>query len=319
MIQLYFHQQSPNTQTYFVEKYGRWHSISLAEIPHNITYQDKSYNTYKDYIRAIWGGVNPKLIKKQAKKYKDLLNDILSLEKMKIYIPIEIVKHPSKNRYFIVDGNHRASIAHFLGIKIPYKEITLQEWVERNMPTNGKFSAQDGIPYQSFSIGSAITKGRREDVSTIHQLIRSEDIKGKKVLDLGCNIGSHTYTAKANGASEVWGVEKYYEMLLFAMRLNNFYEMDNVFFKEQDLNETYNHNADTVFCFSVDAHLENKQALLNTLKQAKNCIYLECHAGKTEEDYLWILNEFSSYEFLGCTDDGKHTDTKSRRFYRIQV
>lgn len=203
---------------------------------------------------------------------------------------------------------------------MPEIEITLDEWLQNNLPKNSKFAiSSEGIPYQSFDIDNEKYCGRRSNPESIHQLIQAADIENKTILDLGCNIGTHTYIAKKRGAKIAIGVEKYQDMLLFATRINNFNKLNQIYFVEHDLNQIYQHNSDTVFCFSVDAHIDNKNNLLETLKMAKNCIYLETHANKTIQDYEWLLKEFKNYELLGTTDDGIHTPTNSRLFIRIDA
>ena len=74
----------------------------------------------------------------------------------------------------------------------------------------------------------------------------------------------------------------------------------------------------TVFCFSMLAHIQNKDNLLRLLKQAK-VVYFEGNDGTRDEDLQFIEQNFERYEFLGFCRDGIHNNESTRPLYRIEI
>lgn len=111
--QLYFLQQSPNSNVYFQKKYNRSYAISLEEMPHylflkeHLTNPYYANNPYFDYIAHSWNTNDKRTIKKQVDKFLKLYYSIADGDR-KIQESIKILKH--NNIKFIVDGNHRAAL-----------------------------------------------------------------------------------------------------------------------------------------------------------------------------------------------------------------
>ena len=62
--------------------------------------------------------------------------------------------------------------------------------------------------YQSIWFGGKeIVKGGRDDMRKRMSLIRKEDIKGKTVVDIGCNLGAASFWAIENGAKGCAGID----------------------------------------------------------------------------------------------------------------
>lgn len=324
-MKIYFHQQSPETSRFFEQENGRNFMIQLEEMPHYKFLRDwlrdplNPKNPYYRYISCSWQTSDTDRIESQIKKFVCLHEDIKS--KGYIETPVNLIQFPdNSNSFLIFDGNHRASICKALGLTLKYEVIQFSEWISSYGYSENKYNKnEDGLFYQTLIIGEKTYYGRRQDIVERTKRIRSKDIKGKRVLDLGCNIGSQCFEAKKLKATEVLGIEIDRNMSYFSCRINNVFGFENTRFILHDLNTEFEHDFDTVFCFSILAHINNKDAVLKTLKRAKECIYLEGHEGTTEKDYEFIFREFKGHELLGHCSDGIHSENKTRPFFRIQV
>ena len=180
------------------------------------------------------------------------------------------------------------------------------------------------MPYQSiFSGETELLRGRRPDVLDRIKAMRPDDLNGKSILELGCNIGSNCFIATHRGVAKATGVDYSPRLISAAARLNAFMAAP-AFFRVHDLNIELQDQepAHTVFCFSVVNHLQNRDALVRTiLNKTAAVLYWAGHAGKQRQDYDYLLRDefFSSVEFLGNMRDGIHTQKASRPLFRCAI
>lgn len=97
--------------------------------------------------------------------------------------------------------------------------------------------------------------------------ISAESVKGKRVLDIGCNAGYDTFYLSALGALETVGLEPHM-FYLHAMFLNAVYERPGVSFFNagwENLDVDYLGNFDLVNCLGLIYHVKEPVLLLETI------------------------------------------------------
>jgi SAM-dependent methyltransferase len=183
---------------------------------------------------------------------------------------------------------------------------------------------RDNMPYQSlFHKETELLRGRRPDVLQRIKSVRPDDLQGKTVLELGCNIGSNCFLATQFGATHATGVDYSPRLISAAARLNSFMAAP-AFFCVYDLNVELadEQRADTVFCFSVVNHLKNTDGIVQTiLKKPGSVLYFEGHAGTSRQDYDYLLRDeyFRTVELVGFMRDGIHTHKTTRPLWRCEI
>src|SRR5216683_944855 len=88
-------------------------------------------------------------------------------------------------------------------VKQDLKKLIL-EGLKRTYTSSGKDGIKTGNHYQSVTLGDERTNGFRSDRGAFLDQI---DFRGKRVLDLGANLGEISRAARARGAAVVDGFE----------------------------------------------------------------------------------------------------------------
>ncbi|WP_254511232.1 methyltransferase domain-containing protein [Anatilimnocola floriformis] len=327
---LLFGQQHLGTQDYFKQKCGQYHTVPLAQFPHRQFMQaladDKPQpeQAYLDYLTASWSyhyGPEKNTPELRAARALRFAEQYLLLSKSRQIEPIRVCQRPD-GRLVVVDGNHRVSIAHQLGMSVRAEMIPLQQHLRSVATIPDEFYGSKRLdkPYQSiFHQGKELLEGRRKDVAERMKMIRPADLQGKSVIDFGCNLGMSCYLAAERGAREVLGIEGSKNIATAAIRLNALFAAP-CSFRQHDLGiETTTGKFDTVFCFSIINHVQDKEAFVRTIDQALGGVmYFEGHANTTQHNYDYLLNDqrFSQMELLGYTQDGIHKTSASRPLWR---
>ncbi len=171
---------------------------------------------------------------------------------------------------------------------------------------------QTGNHYQTVTLDGVASNGfrsRREHV--IDRVI----FEGKRVLDLGSNLGELSRAARARGAYLVDGWEYDSYFIELANLINAANDVTRVSFFERDITRRsiYAQNYDVVLAFSVFPYIEPVlDALANV---TKDLLILETHKLEGDlESYIEPVSEyFSSYEIIGRSEWGKELDARERR------
>lgn len=323
---LYFGQLHYLHQEFF-DKIAHQHTrIKLRDLPHYTVLRDgklgDSNNIYYKYLKNSWDYYFPSnnTDKRRNKKILDFQQLFQDIEKNGVKNPI-LITETCNGGYVIVDGNHRASVAYHLSQNIPYKIINQNDFlkgvVKNSMDRYGT-NDQD-IPYQSIHYGEKVLlSGRRVDIYERFMKIAPSDIRGKSVLDMGSNIASSGSLAWYYGAKEVVAMEFSPRIASAALRISTILG-SNISVKVQDLGRPIKKGKkyDTVFCFSLDAHVKDKRILRdNILKSVGGTLYLEGHEHRGAEDYEYILKNFRKVEMIGYNKDGIHSKKATRPFFR---
>lgn len=179
-------------------------------------------------------------------------------------------------------------------------------------------SCQDAIEtgnhYQSVEIGGTVSEGFR---SSRDDLLDRIGFEGKKVLDLGSNLGEMSRGARRRGASLVDGFEYDTYFVEMANLLNAYHGTTRVSFYQRDITDAsiYTETYDIVMALSVFIYA---RPVMDTLASiTRDAFVLETHRidDNLQSFYLdAVLPHFPVYETLGETEWGNpHDDDVIRR------
>jgi SAM-dependent methyltransferase len=198
-------------------------------------------------------------------------------------------------------------------LKASLKELILEALSLNYVSVSGNAGIQTGNHYQSVTLGEEHTDGFRSDRQPFLEQI---DFEGKRVLDLGSNLGEMSRAARARGASLVDGFEYDPFFVELAYAINAFNGTTRVSFYLRDITEPgiYTESYDVVLGLSVYIYLQH---VLPSLAQiTTGVLVLETHKleGNLESTYLEPLEKhFPFHMFLGASDWGSGLDTKAQR------
>ena len=226
----------------------------------------------------------------------------------------------------LLDNARLACDAFECGARLRARLLAPADYLARcaRLPREFFGTMRDGIPYQSIYVnGEIVICGRRPDLHQRLDKVRPEDLRGKAVLDLSCNIGMNCFLAVERGARLAVGIDLG-PLTRAAARLNGFYNLACRFLAH-DLNDEVTDigEYDTVFVFALIGHLDRVEGLLRTIRHvAPKTVYVETHCTiQPQGDLDGILQSsmFRSVEFLGHCRDNVARSEQSRRLYRCEV
>jgi 2-polyprenyl-3-methyl-5-hydroxy-6-metoxy-1,4-benzoquinol methylase len=176
--------------------------------------------------------------------------------------------------------------------------------------------------YQSYYIGNEFVKGSRDILYRFGKFGVSDDLTGKTVLDLGCNLGGVAQECYRRGARKVVGIDfnsDYIECARDLARFNgeqiNFLEIDMAKpgLIEGFINEYFKGEVDIVFCLAIDKHigLDRVFHILDSFKP--QTIYWEGSAAKDEKT-LHVVNTDKSLNKRYATTRLGFTEDRNKRF-----
>jgi hypothetical protein len=331
--ELLFGQQHLGTQRYFVERCGQYHTIPLAVFPHYqflchyLGRETAADNPYLQYLEQSWSfhyGPEKNTPELRAARAVRFAEQFAQLSASRQIEPIRVCRRPDGG-LLVVDGNHRASIACRLGLGLKAELLPLEQHLQSISSVPDEFYGTKRLdkPYQSIiHRGRELVEGRRKDVAERMRHVAEADLAGKRVLDLGCNLGMSCYLAAERGAAEVAGIEGSRNIASAAIRLNSVFAAPCSFLQHDLGIELPLAKFDTIFCFSIINHVKNKEALVRTVDGALgSVVYFEGHAQTSMADYEYFLNarRFSKIDLLGYTSDGIHKSSSSRPLWRCEA
>jgi hypothetical protein len=167
-------------------------------------------------------------------------------------------------------------------------------------------SCKDGIRtenrYQSVRLGDLRTKGVR---SIRDEFLDQVDFAGKKVLDLGSNLGELSRGARARGAALVDGYEYDPFFVELATAINTYGQVSRVSQQVRDITDpaSYRDHYDIVLAFSVFVYVE--PVLEQLASVTDGLLVLETHRleDNFEDYYVRVVGKhFPHYVILGESD-----------------
>jgi SAM-dependent methyltransferase len=169
-----------------------------------------------------------------------------------------------------------------------------------------------GNHYQSVALGAEATSGFRGDRAAVLDCI---DFRGRKVLDLGSNLGEMSRSARTRGARLVDGVEYDPFFVELAQLITAYNGQSRVSFRQGDATDPalYRERYDIVLALSVFHYVSR---VLDQLKQTTDVLIVETHKlhGNFDGGYLLPIQErFPAMRVLGQTDWGQLGDGSETR------
>jgi SAM-dependent methyltransferase len=183
------------------------------------------------------------------------------------------------------------------------KDLILRALGTEYTSVSGVDSVATGNHYQSVALGDINTSGFREDRA---RFLNQIDFRGKKVLDLGSNLGEITRAARARGAYLADGFETDSYFLEISELINAFTGVTRVSFFQRDIADpaSYDEPYDMVLAFSVFHYVGRALA---RVAQITDVFVLETHKldGNFDLGYLEpVSSYFPHYRVLGESDWG---------------
>ena len=163
---------------------------------------------------------------------------------------------------------------------------------------------ETGNHYQSINLGDTRTAGFREDRGALLDLI---DFQGKKVLDLGSNLGELSRATRTRGAFLVDGFEFDPYFVEIANLVNAFTATTHVSFFERDISDpaSYVEQYDIVLAFAVFG--QGVSRCLSRISELTDVLVVETHKleGNFDGQYIGPTTKyFPSYRVIGQSQWG---------------
>lgn len=294
---LVFGQCHARSAPWFMRQVGQTHSIPVVEFPQYRTLAGDrdAYHEYCDLSWPWYGRSNTEALRKQ---HDDWIHAQAAAGQIDpTPVPViergELLVDCAPSRLVIVDGNHRAALAAYLGRPLVVDVGPPNPWIERTVKNTGEFygTKHRGIPYQTVTIdGYVVVVGRRTDLVERHESMNPDDIVGKHVVDVGCNIGAASFLAAEAGAASVFGFDVSEKIITAALRLGAFSGLPVEFATRNAAvpftRDLLDRPCDTMFLFSVAAHIGDVTHLVRLIDAYRpSVVYVEGHDGWTWETH----------------------------------
>jgi hypothetical protein len=325
---LVFGQQSNKTRSLMSQRLTPMTQSPHYQFIHQVIRGDtmSGGGSYQRYLTLSWGQEKPlkKTVAEQVQYFRNLAKSIQTQKELTT--PVLLLPHPD-GHMIVVDGNHRCSVAMALQLPIPYQSVSVKDYIEKCLRlTIGAKYGLTNLPYQTIRFqGGVVMPGRRNDEERRLSLLDPSDFTGKRVLNLGSNIGITSFTvAQTFPSCHVVGYEYSPGLVSCALRLRNLYPQCNVDFQVVNLSQPGSVPPfDTVLCFSVDAHLKKKTDVLPWFKKSgAKTIYIEGHENRTLADYQWVVKGMLPLSFtlsqIGWTQNNAKENRLIRPLFKLR-
>ena len=192
------------------------------------------------------------------------------------------------------------------------KDILLDALGEQYSSVSPQGGIVTGNHYQSVTLGDTRTSGFRSDRERVLDRI---DFTGRKVLDLGSNLGELSRAARERGARLVDGYEYDPFFVRVANLINALNGTTRVSFAERDIADprTYDQPYDIVLAFAVFAYISE---MVPNIAEIADVLVFETHKldGDFEEHYIRPLSKhFAVHRVLAASDWGMESDPQAVR------
>lgn len=196
----------------------------------------------------------------------------------------------------------------------PALETLAEAW---SIASRSKASAPGAdIAYYSIDIDGINFPGERPWILRWERIRKSVDFKGKRLLELGCNMGLLSIHAKLSGAESCLGVDVDKDVLLAAGLAARAFGTD-VDYRQYNLADSFPWEEelsgfDIVSALSVLHWIEDKQRVWSFISKHKELLY-EGHESDTEAEGNLQKAGFTHIVRLGTTERNRQMFYASRR------
>lgn len=333
IINFRFYQFKTQTAEFFFKKYQKT-NIYIKDTPHYHLARawadndpeeiQRSADFYTEYLECSLGfGKNE--ISDKISKYRELFDLVKKSNISKKPVTTKLDKNSD---IFIVDGNHRLSIAAALNLSVQTHEVPLRNAFEKFVKIPGFYgNSKTKMPYQSIYFGGELViPGRRIDLEERLRMIPNDLIENKKILDVASNVGMSSIFAKRLGAAKCLGLEYSKEMASLATKFSMFEGLyPTVSFRQFDVDANHlkcDEIFDTAFMFSIHDHLKSPAGLIDLVKNhISTHVIFEGHPGHTESNYEYFFNSgiFDSITLLGALPCSASNQKRNRKLWLCSV
>lgn len=328
MLSFAFFQFKAETASFFYRTCGRT-DIRVSDTPHFALAKALSTGAgissaeafYRDYLKASWGETEDLLIDRRVDAFKSHFKAVVSGSRMPRPV---VTRMLPEMPHLILDGNHRISMYAAVGGSLR-AELMTPAMAIRLFSKAPEFYGvgKGGMPYQSvFLRGAEVVRGRRNDALERMDLIPAEAIKGRKVLDIACNIGMSSKLAYLRGAAECTGLELSKGMVDMATKFAMF---DDVYphasFMRFDIDEDSlptEQVYETAFAFSIHDHLKRPERLAALVRDhVTKFVVFEGHPGHSADNYRSFFESglFSKTTLLGALKESVTNPNRNRNLW----
>lgn len=193
--------------------------------------------------------------------------------------------------------------------------------------SQGRHTCNQGSIYNTINLpGLTISpeEAQRNCGKRYHQFgITAEVIAGKRMLDLGSNIGGMLFEAQQFDPGECRGVEYDAAKVMVSNRVVSFCNLANVRFEQGDIDKitvkSVNGPYDVVMCLAVEAHVKKPRRMYRLLGElTREVLYFEGNSTTdiTVAEKCLRAAGFSKIENLGLCDDDSLPENNCRPILR---
>lgn len=328
---LNFYQFKAGTARFFHARLGRT-TVQISDTPHFAFAQalasgnpeaiTKAETFYRAYLSASWG--NAETDASIARRVAQFRDSFAHYQANGFSEAPALTMLPTSDQPYVVDGNHRVSIAAALGKPLAAELWPLdQAFLKFNRVKEFYGTDNKNMPYQSVYLkGDEVIAGRRNDLHHRLAMIPKHVIAGQDILDVACNVGMSSLIARSLGAKACLGLEYSAPMVDIATRFAMFdsayptvsYRQYDVDAEDLDADRQF----DTAFMFSIHDHLKNPHKLIEIAdRNVRKHVVFEAHPGGKASKYDAFLNSglFADVTELGRLDASRSRQDQSRRLW----
>jgi len=233
------------------------------------------------------------------------------------------LESPWKTRNMGYSSDSPLSLANVLNVDLQTAQSRLASILKSQLHdaslsfqrSQGRHTCKQGRIYNSIKVPGltiAPEEAQRDCGKRYEQFgITAEVLAGKRMIDLGSNIGGMLFEAQRFGPGECRGVEFDAAKVLVSNRVALFGNLANVRFEQGDIDkisvESVGGPYDVVMCLAVEAHVKKPSRMYRLLgKLTREVLYFEGNSTTDIDMAEKSLRAagFSRIEKLGmCTDD----------------
>jgi len=300
LAQLVFGQPHTATAPWFEARTGGTNDVGVEDFPIARYLATGNDAELHEYMNASWPHYGRQNTEASRSAHCEWVR-AAAASTSEISEPVPMVRRPCDGKFLVLDGNHRASFAYHNGLDLPYTITPAAEWLQNMTENSGEFfgTKHKGIPYQTVHNpdGSPVFTGRRDDMLVRHALLDAADLRSKRVIDVGCNIGTASFLAAQAGATSVIGFDISEKLVTSALRMGVYVNSDARFLVVDANEKPTLPECDTLLLFSVAAHTNEVASLLPLIATTDpDVVYVEAHAGWTWDDLGALHSAFKTVE-----------------------
>ncbi len=197
-------------------------------------------------------------------------------------------------------------------------------WHTALKPQGKHLARRHGQPtvYTSIDLPHTKVTGARnssERLEAFHTTwARGGDLRGRSILDLGCNTGGMLFAVQKHKPGRCLGVEHGADKMRVARRIATYNALDNMKFMAGDLDALTARQIvgekqfDIVFSFAVERHIKDRPRFYRLLGEVtKDILYFETNAISEPADVRRLLLEEGGFAFVDQLPAGPNSGKRA--------